>query len=719
MHSNIFDRLSFFSLLLVITLLPVFFLPFTKIPVEISKGLLLVFGLAASFIFWVIARFFDGKLVLPKSWLLVSGFGVVVAFLISAISSGSSFANSQVSLFGTMLDVGSFWFIFSAFLLMFMSAIVVQTPKRAKVVLFGIIVSSAIVLIFQSLHLFMPVKLSLGILGSKIDNIVGSWNAFGIFAGFSCLIFLLVIEFFSISKVKKILLGTLILLSLLSIAAVNFPLVWILVGISSLIVFVYKVSAAQEQNDGVEKKKIFPVVSFFVVMISLLFFLNPLVYVPGKTGDFKYLSSVIPGYLGLQNGEVRPSLRSTMSVTLGVLKKDPVLGIGPNRFMEAWVMYKPSSINLTQFWDVSFVSGSGLLTTLAATTGALGVLSLLTFAVLFIVIGVRSIFSGLRNNVNWEIMAFFILSLYLFIASLFYSTGPVIFLLALALAGIFAGLSTRNSKNQEISFSFLNDPRKSFFSMLIIIAIIISTLTLVFKYIERFASDSYFRKTLASLADGNIELAESSISKSLSLNVNDLYLRVYGQIYFTKFSSLMAKGGSLSEEEKSLLQVSLDEAVKGVQGAINYNPKNYLNFQAFGSLFQNLTPFEIKDANANVRAIEAYSAASLLNPSSPRLKLSLAVVSFADKNPELAKEYTNAALALKPNYIDALIFLSQIAKSEGDNKLAISYAEQALALLPQNADLKKYVDALRNGNSAPTPLPASIDPSSVSENTSN
>src|ERR1035437_5141101 len=109
MQSNTFDRLSFLSLFLVVVLLPLFCLPFTNIPVETSKGLLLVLGLAICIVFWAIARFIDGKIVLPKSWLLVSGFGIALIFLLSALFS----KNSDISMFGTMFDIGSFWFIFT------------------------------------------------------------------------------------------------------------------------------------------------------------------------------------------------------------------------------------------------------------------------------------------------------------------------------------------------------------------------------------------------------------------------------------------------------------------------------------------------------------------------------------------------------------------------------------------------------------------------------
>src|SRR3989338_9115730 len=148
MWSNILDRISFGSLFLVIVLLPVFFLPFTKITIEAGKGPLLVIGLTVAIIFWTLARFFEGKIVIPKSLSLLSGLGVVLAVLLSAIFSGAP----KVSLFGIMLDVGTFWFIFLSFVLMFFSAIVLVNRRNAKMVLRGVLVSSAAVLIFQGLR---------------------------------------------------------------------------------------------------------------------------------------------------------------------------------------------------------------------------------------------------------------------------------------------------------------------------------------------------------------------------------------------------------------------------------------------------------------------------------------------------------------------------------------------------------------------------------------
>ena len=708
MYSNIFDKLSFLSLFLVIILLPVFFLPFTNIPIETSKGLLLVLGLALSLIFWALARLSDGKIIFPKSWLLVSGLGVVLAFLLSALFS----KNSEASLFGTMFDAGSFWFIFSGFVLMFMSSIVFRTSKRARIVLLGIILSLAFVLIFQSFHLFMPRVLSLGILTDKTGNILGSWNALGLFAGFSCLMFLLVAEFFPVSKIGKLLLQILILLSMSLMAVVNFPLAWILLGISSLIIFVYKTATTFQKSKDREgensandaspdeagkKKKHFPWISFIVVIVSLLFFMS------GKP-----IRNFIPNLLQISSTEVNPDFGTTMSITKEVLLEHPVFGIGPNRFEEAWSRYKPVSINTlsinnVQFWDVSFSSGSGLLPTLTSTIGGLGILTWLVFIVLFLVIGLRSVSFGVKNGVNWEMMAFFVLSLYLFISSFFYFTGAVMFLILFAFVGVLIGLIASNSK-KEISISFLSDYRKSFFSILILILVIILSAAISFRYTERLVSVSYFRKSLSA---STLSEAEKNISRAVSLYSNDLYLRAYSEIYLVKLNSIVKKGSTLSDADKMDLQTTFDQALNSAQMAVAYNSSNYLNFLSLGSVYRTAGSLGVKDAYVN--AVSAFQNASDLNPLNPGLKLAMAKAVFADGKIQNAKDYANSALSLKPDYIDALITLSQIAKSENDNEKALSYGQAALSLDPTDKNLKQYVDSLNKpaspSVSAPTLAP--------------
>ena len=682
MWSNILDRISFISLFLVVVLLPIFFLPFTKIPIETSKGLLLVVGLAISVIFWAVARFSDGKITFPRSNIVFAGFAVLLVVLLSAFYSSAR----DVSFFGTIFDLGTFWFIFAAFLLMFISSVMVKDIKSAQMFLFGVLLSTVIVMVFQIFRFFMPEILSLGVLGANTDNLIGSWNSLGLLAGFSTLLSLFVIEFFSTTKMAKFLFSLLIIISLFVIASVNYMLVWELLGLFALVIFVYKMSFFSHMKQAEDEKVNFPAFSFAIIMISLLFFMSS-----------QFIGAFLPTRLSLSSTEVSPSFSATILVAKEALKKNPVVGIGPNRFGELWDLYKPASINSSIFWDASFNSGSGIIPTFASTTGALGILSWLLFFILFIVSGIKMLFINIERNIHREMASFFVLALYLFLASFFYSTGPVIFLLAFAFTGVFIGLSS-SRENGEVTVTFLHDHRKSFFSILALVVVMVLSAAVAFKYIERLASVSYFGKAVQ--AD-SILTAETSITKALSLHTNDLYMRTYAQVYLVKLNSLLSKNSaSLSEAEKTELQTSFDQALSGAVGATTYNNKNYLNYQTLGNVYSTAGALGVKDAYS--KAIEAYQTASTFNPFNPGIDLAIARAYFSDNKTKEAKELANKALELKPNYIDALVMLSQIAKAEGNSTSALSYAEQALSISPDNKDLIEYVKTLKGSGSTPS-----------------
>ena len=645
--------------------------------------------------FWTVARFTDGKIVLPKSWLLFSGFSIVITFLISALFSPSM----KMSFFGTMLDVGTFYFILACFLVMLFASIIFKDSKNARTLFWGGIISASVLLVFQIVHLFLAKFLSFGILGANTDNLIGSWNSLGIFAGLLAIISMFVIEFFSISKVKKILLSVVLLISLFFIAAVNFLLVWIILGIFALIIFVYKVSFFSSSETG-QNKKSFPAFSFSVIMLALLFII---------AGSF--IGGFLPNHLNISNYEVRPSFQATISVAKAILLKSPIIGSGPNRFAEMWALYKPAVVNLSQFWNSSFSAGSGLLPTFAITTGGLGILSWLVFIVFLFLTGFKSLFVWQKKKViNQETTLFFIMSLYLFTASFLYSVGPVIILLAFIFLGVFLGLSTNETK-KEIKMSFLDDPRKSFFSILLLILIMLISASACFKYIERFASVSYFQKTFSA---SNVDNALTSINKSISLYSSDLYLRTAAQVYLLKVDSLISKN-NLSEGDKADLKDGFSQAMNNSLLAISYNPTNYLNYESLGSVYGAGAVLGINDAYN--QAILAFQKASSLSPLDPSIKLELSRLAFQNKDLKGAKDYAKQALSLKNDYIEALLTLSQIAKSENNNTDAISYAEIALSYSPGDSSLLQYVNSLKNtsastvtANTVATPVVQKVAP---------
>lgn len=678
MLTNILDRISFWSFFVVVALLPIFAIPFVNIPIETSKTLVLVLGVAISFIAWASARFSDGKVILPKSKLISVAFLISLLTLVSSLFSGSL----KMSLFGIMFDIGSFWFSFFTSVLLLNAALVINNENKAKLILKGLVAIASLLFVFQILRFFMPNTLSLGILGDKTSNLFGSWNSFGIFAGALAVISLFVLELFNLDKKKKIFLTVLLVVSLFLIASVNFALIWRLLGLFALIVFVYKISIYSFKKNENQNTKKFPTYSFSVIILSLLFFIS---------GQF--IGSFLPNTLGLFNVEVNPSFTTTFQVAKNVFKNDVLFGIGPNKFADAWSLYKPSLINGSQFWNTPFSTGVGLIPTLMINSGILVFLSYLVFLVLVLVSGFKNIFSSIKEKYNHTLVLFLLLSIYFFVVSIFYSAGLSLLILAFITLGIFIGLNA-NTNNKYLNINFLDDPRKSFFSILALVVIIITTSGLSFKFMEKFVSVYYYGKTVNAT---DVASAEKYVRKALLLNQNDLYLRTYSQVYLSKLNELLSKGDDLTDADKVSLQASIDEAVNGAVLATKYNKDNYLNFEILGFVYKNAASIGIKDASA--KAIESYTEASRLNPINPLMKLEIARTYFIDKNLKEARKFALESINMKPDFAQGLLFLAELEKGEGNLNQSISYAEEAFKYFPNDVNLAEYLKQLKGGKS--------------------
>lgn len=273
------------------------------------------------------------------------------------------------------------------------------------------------------------------------------------------------------------------------------------------------------------------------------------------------------------------------------------------------------------------------------------------------------------------------------------------------MTGVFIGLTTLHHK-KDIVISFLDDGRKSFVSILVIVSLMVVAAGLTFKFIERFASVSYFGQ--ASQAK-SVEEGERLLSKAVSLYQNDLYLRNYAEFYLLRNVSLVNKEGAPSEEDKLNIKSFLDKASLGALSAVDYNPKNYLNYKTLGNVYTTMGTLGVKDGYAE--ATKAYIKAIELNPANPGLKLSLAKVYFAEGKTKEAKDFATQASNITPAYfvnganlevnsfaIDVLITLSQISKKAGSTSEALSYAKKAQELSPKDKSITDYINSLQNGN---------------------
>lgn len=691
--SNLFEKISYFSLLISTFLLPLFFIPSKFVDFDSGKSLLIAFGVMISLIFWCVARIKDGKFESIQSYIFPSALLIVFIFFLSSIFSD----NRTTSLIGRSFELGTFASVLIGFILMFLSASIIKTKKLAFYSYIALFVSFLIISIFQAVRLFFGADfLSFGYFTDVASNVIGKWNELGIYFGLIALLSVATLELASLSKTMKIILYFAFIVSIFFLVVVNFSVAWYVIGIFALLFVIYKVSFRRAESDeqspavGISFFKKAPYLALVIVIISAIFIVDG---VRGKTANAdgsrnKYLiGESIANYFKISQVEIRPSFPGTFDVFKSAVKENPVLGSGPNRFVNDWLLYKSDGINNTPFWNVNFNYGVGSIPTFIINTGILGLISWIIFLSLFIYIGFKYIFVKIEDKFSrYLIITSFLISLYLWIMNTIYATGIALFFMAFFFSGLFIATLVNEKLLSVKSFSYIGNSRRSIISVPGMIIIIICSITGGYIYYQKFFSSVYFSKSLDSAnVNGNLGDGEKYAIKSLSYSKTDSQYRLLSDIYLARVSALLSQKDITAEALNKEFQPIFQGAVDNSKAAISYDDTNYQNYISLGHIYESVMSLGGgADKTAYDLAVKNYTEALRLNPKSPEINLMLARLEVINKNNAKAREYLAQSIKLKNDYTDAAFLLAQIEVSEGNIKNAIKLVETASTLLYNN-----------------------------------
>lgn len=327
-------------------------------------------------------------------------------------------------------------------------------------------------------------------------------------------------------------------------------------------------------------------------------------------------------------------------------------------------MYKPTAINQTIFWDANFNFGFGFIPSLLATTGILGVLSWLLLAVFILLSVLKAAVNSLKaKNVVWNylLLSGAAAALYLLIFNFVYVPSLAPLVLFFVLTGVLVGSQADSKLIKTSTFSFLEDPRLSFFSILLIVAVMVLTGFLGYKSVKKFASIiSYERAVTAETLDK----AQEKIIKAISLNKSDLYFRSLSDIYLLKMNNLLQEG-QLGGADKEILQDIISRAEAAARLGVEFDKTNYQNWLSLGAVYQNVLPLSVEGAYE--AAQKALFEAARLAPNNPGIDLRLGLLEAARNNFGGAKKYFEQALAKKPDYDEASQYIQYIEGLGKDN----------------------------------------------------
>ena len=651
-------------IMLLVFLIPILFLDFLNVPLIIGKGSVLFIIILLAFILWLVARLKDGKFVIPKSSILVAGVIVPIIYLIAAIFSDVP----KMSLMGFGYEIGTSMALFLFFIFMFLASTLFQSHKKIFQLYILLLSAGVIVSVYMIIQQFSLVTFDF-----LPRTIVGTYNDTAILFGLTAIIALSTLELIALSKQIKILIAASLFLSLFGLLVINFSFVWQILGIFSLVLFVYGISFFSSKN----KERKIPFFSLIVMLLALLLIL------PGQT-----IGNFAAEKFGIADTEIRPSWVGTSEVIKSTVKESPIFGVGPNRFTNAWLTHKPEGINNTIAWNTDFSFGVGIIPSFAVTGGLLGMLAWIIFLAVFIIKGVQSVvMSKIQTDKISRYMMFtsFISAFYLWIISVFYVPNIVCFSFAFLFTGIFIASLVQSGIIKKYSVSFIDDPRLNFISVLgLVILMIISVSTGYFLF-QRLTSVGYFYQYDKAINTyGDLELAKEKLKKAISLAPNDTYYRNLSELYVIELNTTLNKDINVSKDTlKAQFNAIAPEIVANALRATEIDRTNYLNWTALARSYTSLLPF-LEQKEGYERAREAYKTAVLYNPQSPALRLLQARLEIINNDNVKAKEYTTEAIAMKGNYTEAIFLLSQLQADEGDLGQAIQSTEVASILAPND-----------------------------------
>jgi tetratricopeptide (TPR) repeat protein len=640
---------------------------------------LLAFGVTVALILWAVARLMEQRMefantgVLWSALLLVGGYAVSAALSADILRSFIGYGFERDTVMAILVLVAAL----SAVALIFQKKghlVWIQHTMLASFLILGLLQVARIVL---GADVVFPSIFST----DATANILGSWNDLGIFSGLVVLISIVGFAYLSLKGAVRILWYGAFAVALFLLAMVNLSPVWAALAIISLVFLIYTLSAAlysartaDQQKARLPWGRLAP--SAAVFLVSVLFLLA------GSA-----IGERVVGVFDVAHIDVRPSWEGTIQVGSAAYEDRMLFGNGPNTFVYTWAQHKPMGVNGTNFWNVDFTYGIGLIPTTFISGGLVVGLLWLLFLGSFVYLGFRILTKAIANNaLSYLTMSTFIGATYLWVLAIVYVpqitmlTYAFIFtgacVAALRLAGIV--------RTREVDASRGLAPNFLLMSTLVTVVVVAAAIVVV--EADRVMASSALTRSVAMANTGDFNEAHRILSNAGFIGKDGRVGQVRANIGVAELGNLLADlQRTDSNELRSAIQSRLSETIRAAQEAIENDPLNYRNRLLLADIYAQLAPLGIEGARAS--AVDMYAQAAKLNPTTPLVPLRLAQLALAGNDMGNARTHLRDALELKANYTSAHFLLSQIEIREGNTRGAIASTEAAALLAPNNPGL--------------------------------
>ncbi len=647
--------------------LPFFFVPVQWVSVAQAKIIFATVIAVAAFLAWLSTSLRESRFRIPLSPLLVAAILIPAAHLISAFATGASWGAffGQETIQNTVV-VSVVWYI-----ILLLSAVVLSTGNdRTSFALRSLIFGSSMVLLVQIIHLAIPSFTFGGVLQINSASIVGSWHDLAIFLGLTAFVSIAFLGTQIAVGYWRYMAFLHALVAVLFLTLINYSDVW--VGLFFVCIF-YAFFAYKTRAKGESMFPIKGVMSLVFAALTLgLYF-----------GGFA-IHRALPAQLQVTQTEVRPSWQGTFEIGQKVFAEPNRIffGSGPGTFSREWGLYKPSAVNTTQFWNVDFYNGVGLIPTSIVTMGILGLLSWGAVCVGLL----WSLWKWFKKSSSDAVVytTLIVSSIYLAVFHVLYVPGPLLSLITFLIFGALVAEEMHRGVVQEwvAELSFESWAGSAGAVLASIFGLLV--LFMGIQSMRASISDIFVNRAIVEYnRTQNIQASSRSISLAVMvLGSNDRAHRAGVELGFLQLSKMIAAGGD-SDEMRAKLQETLNSTIQHGLVAVSIEDQNYQNWLTLARLYGELAGIGVAGAEDSARS--AYTKVLQTNPTSPLPYLGLAQLDLVKKHEIDARKNLESAIAIKPDFAAAHFLLSQIHARANDLVKAEQHAAAVVQIAPEDS----------------------------------
>jgi tetratricopeptide (TPR) repeat protein len=660
----------YISSVVFLFLISFFSLPVAGSDADSSKIVLLVLWGISALVMTLISAFSERSWRAPFKTSLI-GIASLLAFLL-VLSSAFFSQIARISFFGDGYAIGVPLFFVMAMGISYIVSLLARDTRRGGQVFLsvigGVAVATTISLVAILIRSIFGMSQNTA---AYMFSLVSKWNDVGIYAAMLLIASLYAIRSFALRGLGAVLGYALFVVSIVMLATVNLVLVWTLLCITSVVVLV---SILKNKETQVPGGKCYVWCVALLALISLVFVLdNHFGLFKGNVAGFATKS------FDVSSIEAYPSISSTGTVIGGVMSQSPLFGYGPGRFADAWRLYRPQGVNLSQFWSTEFTYGVGLWPTFVVTTGIVGALGLLTLVLVIIWSAIRLYRKGETSGIVMYInRVVALIALFMTVIFFVYSPGIGAAFVYAAVVGLLIGFSYKHETVTTFEVSLF--ARSNVFGLATVLVVVLVALGSLWMYTTKVIAAYQYNIAITIPATDSAALYQISdrLQKAFNAEHRDTYARALGTAYYAQFNNLLV--ASSSSYTSTDFQNMLNSVIGVSSNAIVSNPFNAQNYLFVAELFRSLAAQGVSGASKEAEGL--YTAARVYEPYNPLISVLEARLALQNKDSEAAQTKLQEAINLKPNYTEAVFLLSQILIENNGSKEAISQLEARSKLSP-------------------------------------